>query len=445
MSSPIKTGQSKTKDSVGQRLLDSQNNDSDIQERVLGPNVDSTPAKQLADNNLETAQAFELIWTARFDAVEKATGWPLQIKAFHRKSNPGMMLIDGSAAQMLGLGRVLLRLNDPKISGIEIMDPQIIVIHLSRMCDWHLKHNLAELSGILTKEEMDRIRMFRFIMTQEEMDTFIEWGTCHSEKKLRAINNGYIQIGPRIKLNICGIFLHCADNNLNETSHPATNRAKGINLALAEAIEVTHPYDWQVYHDYKKSLDTCVLKNPRNTLKHHYISNRHHANSCALIYDQDHAVHEKLTARCKALRDEKKQTSGGKWANTKVAPECCPTLPEFGETVSQVTGKENQNPLMTVGLGSTSFALDADLEPPPAGTQPIFHFEAMTQGSAHSRPMFPPSTCPPAFYPFPRRTMHSWMSSLSSILPTVPPRLSPLGQGPSSTSIVVKPIMQSPR
>ncbi|KIJ23011.1 hypothetical protein M422DRAFT_276494 [Sphaerobolus stellatus SS14] len=52
MPSPIKTGQSKPKDSVGQRLLDSQNNDSDIQERVLGPNVDSTPAKQVADNNL---------------------------------------------------------------------------------------------------------------------------------------------------------------------------------------------------------------------------------------------------------------------------------------------------------------------------------------------------------------------------------------------------------
>ncbi|KIJ34765.1 hypothetical protein M422DRAFT_263118 [Sphaerobolus stellatus SS14] len=41
----------------------------------------------------------------------------------------------GDIAQMLGLGRVLLRLNNPKISGIETTDPRIIVIHLSRIID----------------------------------------------------------------------------------------------------------------------------------------------------------------------------------------------------------------------------------------------------------------------------------------------------------------------
>ncbi|KIJ45034.1 hypothetical protein M422DRAFT_251232 [Sphaerobolus stellatus SS14] len=371
--------------------------------------------------NRETRQAFRLIWGGWLNALEKATGKRLKMKVIHKEGKLGTMLMDGSAPQIQGLGDVLIKENNPSVSGIHTMDAMRIVIPLVRTCDWHFKHNLDPLSEVLTKEEMDRIRLFRFLITQEEMDEFIEWASTHEEKKLRDwIANKVAH--PWYIPSLCRHFsqipqldwdLSPADNNLNETSHPATNKATGIGLTLVEVIETTKPYDLQVYTDRKKLDETCVQRNLHNTIMHRLASNGRRMNSRALRSNEDHEMRVKLTAitqqlaevneqkralaaRSKELREVKKQTSGGKNRKLKVAAGRRPTLPECGDIV-RYSEKENQDPFVdTSGLsGPTPLQLDPALEPPPPSA---YSSSFAPKPTLYSYPSFPPSTCPPAFY-----------------------------------------------
>ncbi|KIJ44794.1 hypothetical protein M422DRAFT_30241 [Sphaerobolus stellatus SS14] len=195
---------------------------------------------------------------------------------------------------------------------------------------------------------MDRIRLFRFLTTQEEMNEFTAWASSHPEKKLRdwfsnkEVHLWYIPSLCRhfSKIKPLDWDLSPADNNLNETLHPATNCATGIRLSTVEAIETAKPYDLQVWRD-RMALDiTCVQKNPHNTIKHRLASNGQRMVRRALKYDEDYRIRDKLNdingqlaeldeeqrviaAKKKALREEKKQTSGGKKWKTKVAAPPC--------------------------------------------------------------------------------------------------------------------------
>ncbi|KIJ41523.1 hypothetical protein M422DRAFT_255431 [Sphaerobolus stellatus SS14] len=263
-----------------------------------------------------------------------------------------------------GLGDVLIRKNNPAVSGIMTTDANEIVQWLTRTCGWHFKHNLDPLSEVLTKEDMDRIRLFRFIPNQEDMDTFIQWASTHPEKKLR------------------------------------------------EAIEMARPYDVQIYTDRKKLDETCVQKNLHNTIKHRLASNGHRMNSHAQKANEDHEVRAKLmeiqkwkanlderkrqlAAESKALREEK-QTSGGKKCRINVPAGCRPTLPDFGDVVPRNSDKENLNPFLENSCGPTPFDLPPELEPPPQSNYPVPY--SIQSHPFNSQSAFPPSTCPPSFY-----------------------------------------------
>ncbi|KIJ33118.1 hypothetical protein M422DRAFT_783248 [Sphaerobolus stellatus SS14] len=356
--------------------------------------------------NRETRQAFCMIWCGWLNSLEKATGKRLKFKAIHGEGKLGTMLMDGSAPQIQGLGDMLLKENNPSVSGILTTDCNEIVQWVVRTCDWHFKHNLDALSELLTKEEMDRIRLFRFLTTQEEMNEFTAWASSHPEKKLRdwfsnkEVHLWYIPSLCRhfSKIKPLDWDLSPADNNLNETSHPATNRATGIRLSLVEAIEMAKPYDLQVWRDWMALDITCRMV------------------SRALKYDEDHGIRTKLNdinrqlaeldeeqrviaAKKKASREEKKQTSGGKKRKTKVATGRRPTLPAPRDIVE----KENEPPMVCSSLIVTPLQLDSELEPPMQMTH--FPFTAsfttpLTTPSLSSMPqlLIPPSTCPASFY-----------------------------------------------
>ncbi|KIJ24642.1 hypothetical protein M422DRAFT_274520 [Sphaerobolus stellatus SS14] len=372
--------------------------------------------------NRETRQAFRLIWSGWLNALEKATGHCLKIKPFHNYSKLKTILINSSTPQIQGLGDILLLENDPTISGIDAMTAEEIVQWLVRTCNWHFKHNLDLLSQVLPKEDMDHICGFQHLQFYKQMDDFIKWASTHPEKKLQDwIANKVVH--PWYIPSLCKHFskipgfdwdLSPADNNLNETSHPATNRATGIALPLVEAIERARPYDIQVLTDLQKLEETCVQRNPHNTLKHRFSSNGHRHNSRSLKYDEAHEKREKLAGidkrlakveedrrwletQSKALRAERKLASGGKRTHTKVAPGRHPTLPAFGKCIVADPVKENENPFLVVA-STSALTLDPELEPLPPT---LSYFPSSVTPSpfysSGSGSRFPSSTCPPSF------------------------------------------------
>jgi len=48
-------------------------------------------------------------------------------------------MMDGCAAQMQGLGDMLLKENNSEISGIILTDPDEAVTYVAHSCDWHFK------------------------------------------------------------------------------------------------------------------------------------------------------------------------------------------------------------------------------------------------------------------------------------------------------------------
>ena len=89
--------------------------------------------------NSATNEAFEYVWEGFFKAVEKATGKKIQFKVFNKSGNILCIILDMEAAQVQGLGAAIIRLkmNDPLVSKITEVDPDIIVQYLIKLCFVH--------------------------------------------------------------------------------------------------------------------------------------------------------------------------------------------------------------------------------------------------------------------------------------------------------------------
>ncbi|GJJ10367.1 hypothetical protein Clacol_004593 [Clathrus columnatus] len=195
--------------------------------------------------NRKNRQAFWLIWRGWMEAICTITEKLLAIKALYGEGRHVAFLIDSCAAQIQGLGGYLLTLNDPAKSGIITSDAEEIVQYVIWTCDVHCNRNLDALGSVCTPEDMDRIHHFQFLSTQEEMDAFITFCQNHPHAKVKDWITNKLKY-PWYLPSLCHHFskipprdwdLTPADMNLNETSHPATNCATGINLPLLEAIQ----------------------------------------------------------------------------------------------------------------------------------------------------------------------------------------------------------------
>ena len=90
--------------------------------------------------NCATNEAFEYVWEGFFKAVEKATGRKIQFKVFNESNgNILCVILDMEAAQVQGLGAAIihLKMNDPLVSKITEVDPDIIVQYLIKLCFVH--------------------------------------------------------------------------------------------------------------------------------------------------------------------------------------------------------------------------------------------------------------------------------------------------------------------
>jgi hypothetical protein len=145
---------------------------------------------------------------------------------------------------------------------------------------------------------------------------------------------------------------------------------------------------------------TCVEKNLHNTIKHRLTLNGQRMVSRAMNYDENFEVRTKLneingqlakldeeqhtiTAKKKALREEKKQTSGGKKWKTKVALGRRPTLPGAGAIVGPSFANENEAPFLSTSLlAPVPLELDPELEP----LQPSMPFPCFSAPSSSFTP-----------------------------------------------------------
>ncbi|KAF8518673.1 hypothetical protein BU17DRAFT_66302 [Hysterangium stoloniferum] len=222
-------------------------------------------------------QAYHLIWTEWFKAIECVTSKGIKIKAPHKEGKHAIFMVDGSAPQMQGLGDFLLTQNDPLVSGIATKDPQIIVQHCSRICNIHCQWR-------------------RWMNLQ-----LGAWG----------MNNRKSETGGRTSLHIHADWdLGPTNTNLNEQSHQATNHATGIHIPFAEAIDSAFEYDKQIARELQSALENCILKNHQNTLTHHFISNNNHQTSLHIerVDKADHICKEVTNIEFKlaAVLEEKK-------------------------------------------------------------------------------------------------------------------------------------------
>ncbi len=109
----------------------------------------TTPGRQMSDAKIgitiarvyctrETEAAFDRQWTLFIETVEKVTGIPFKFKAFSGDGT-GLVAInvDGCKEQIDALGTVLIRRNNPAVSGVNVSDPQEIVKYMVKLCLVH--------------------------------------------------------------------------------------------------------------------------------------------------------------------------------------------------------------------------------------------------------------------------------------------------------------------
>jgi hypothetical protein len=66
--------------------------------------------------------------------LEEVTEKPLKLWAFHKEGNFFAFLMDGDVGQVIGLGKYLVKINSPVISGIHEKDPALLVQYILRTC-----------------------------------------------------------------------------------------------------------------------------------------------------------------------------------------------------------------------------------------------------------------------------------------------------------------------
>lgn len=89
--------------------------------------------------NNATKEAFEFVWEGFFNAIKMATGKDINFKVFDQSSNIQWVVLDMEAAQVQGLSAAIIwmKMNDPLMSKITEMDPDIIVQYLIKLCYIH--------------------------------------------------------------------------------------------------------------------------------------------------------------------------------------------------------------------------------------------------------------------------------------------------------------------
>ncbi|KIJ47087.1 hypothetical protein M422DRAFT_249403 [Sphaerobolus stellatus SS14] len=111
--------------------------------------------------------------------------------------------------------------------------------------------NLNELANFCSPEDMAYLRKFRSISSVEELNQFHDFCKTHPEQKIqdwyanKVMHTWYLPSLVKFltKIPHGDWEINCRDTNINEGSHPATNRATGKGLTLLDGIEGARQLD----------------------------------------------------------------------------------------------------------------------------------------------------------------------------------------------------------
>jgi hypothetical protein len=90
-------------------------------------------------SNSATKEAFRYIWEGFFNAIKTATGKEIKFKVFDDSGNIQCVILDMEAAQVQGLGAAItqMKMNDPSISQITEVEPDVLIQYLIKLCYVH--------------------------------------------------------------------------------------------------------------------------------------------------------------------------------------------------------------------------------------------------------------------------------------------------------------------
>ncbi|KAI0309098.1 hypothetical protein OF83DRAFT_1273383 [Amylostereum chailletii] len=230
----------------------------------------------------ETREAFRTMWSAFFDGVKTATGRAPKFKFMHGEGLR-VILVDGCKAQIDACGDTLVNINNALDTPLVVeRDPQVIVQYILKTCSVHLDRGLSEVAAHCPPDVMDRVRRFKYLETENELDDFKAFCKGSPHKKLQdwfQDKEPYPWFFPSLnpffsKIPTTDWYNTPDDTNLNESSHTLTNAHTGIDLPLLEAIESARKFDASMAMKIAHAEDNHVLANHRNTVAHRLHANR---------------------------------------------------------------------------------------------------------------------------------------------------------------------------
>ncbi|KZT34311.1 hypothetical protein SISSUDRAFT_1065412 [Sistotremastrum suecicum HHB10207 ss-3] len=221
--------------------------------------------------NQATTEAFKRVWEEFFAAIENATGQKLLMLPFHGEGKLCAIICDAEPAQAKGLGLVLARLNDPRISGINETDPDILLTYIFKVCVQHYDRGLLKLAAG-GRSLVDYLKTFRSLEHPGDFQAFAKF--CH-ESPLVAVRDWYNNKTmypwylPALNRNLSRMtaeaWMSTPDStNLVESAHPAANQATGTGLGLLDAIKSARKYDFEVAASIAAAEQSMILRNTLN-------------------------------------------------------------------------------------------------------------------------------------------------------------------------------------
>ncbi|PCH39219.1 hypothetical protein WOLCODRAFT_147045 [Wolfiporia cocos MD-104 SS10] len=204
--------------------------------------------------NRQTEDAFYQLFTEFADAVQRVTGRSLKMLPFHNEGTLRCFVLDAEVAQAQGLGRWLLTINNPAISGIATSDPLEIVQYVMKTCRVHFERNIDDLPNAIPKSVIARLKSIIGMCSANDIQSWHEFCMNSPYEAVKndllltnLIQDWYQQkvthpwILPSInrflsRIDAASWDLTPSHTNIVETAHASRNRETAIQKPILEAI-----------------------------------------------------------------------------------------------------------------------------------------------------------------------------------------------------------------
>ncbi|KAJ7114462.1 hypothetical protein C8R44DRAFT_984424 [Mycena epipterygia] len=228
-------------------------------------------------SNRATREAFILVWSGIFDAVQAITGKALNFKVFSKGSSLLGAIGDSEGAQAQALGDVIIlrRMNTPFVNGISTVTVNTILFVIWKTCLVHFKRGFFALQSHVDEFVFNCLLGFPYLETLEEIAdyrAFCENSTNPKVKYWWVHKISYPWLLPSLNRCLTSMSkLHWdlmpGDTNPIEGSHVQDNQVNSVNRTLLEAILLAREYDKNTARLIKASIASGVMENGNNSLQ----------------------------------------------------------------------------------------------------------------------------------------------------------------------------------